>query len=161
MERSAVIDSSNTYRYSLSRIWKPQAPCLCFVMLNPSTADGETDDPTIRRCIGFADSWQYGSIEVVNLYAYRATNPKDLWKATFPIGPENDAYIRKAMHRSQCVVAAWGAGAKCRNRVWTVIRLINNAFCLAKTKDGHPHHPLRLPADIKPIPYCINGAITR
>jgi hypothetical protein len=157
--RQATLDALEQYRYSLVRSWGPNKSRVCFVMLNPSTADAYQDDATIRRCIGFSKAWGFDSLEVVNLYAWRATDPKDLWKAIFPIGSENDRYTQEAVRRSSCVVVAWGAGAKCQHRVSKVQKMIKNAFCLARTKNGAPHHPLRLPADIKPSIYLRDGIV--
>jgi hypothetical protein len=159
--RQAQMDALGQYRYNLVRIWEEHQPRVCFVMLNPSTADAYQDDPTIRRCIGFARAWGYGSLEVVNLYAWRATDPKEIWKATFPIGSENDRYIDAAVKRSSCVIAAWGVGAKCRARVGQVNRILVNAYCLGRTKKGDPRHPLFIPANHKPSLYLSAGAITK
>lgn len=89
---TAGISECGTYRYWLCREWSPGLDSLVWLMLNPSTADATQDDPTIRRCMGFARRWGYGGITVVNLYAYRATNPRDLLTAADPVGPENDRY---------------------------------------------------------------------
>src|SRR5262249_14212908 len=97
VRRAAVISDCGRYRYSLTRRWGDAAePRALFVMLNPSTADAEQDDPTIRRCIGFAKAWGMGSLEVVNLYALRATDPAALLSAPDPIGPKNDTMITSA-----------------------------------------------------------------
>jgi hypothetical protein len=159
MERWAVIDETEQYRYTLTRIWDPKKWRLCFVMLNPSTADGYQDDPTIRRCIGFAQAWGYGSLEVVNLYAFRASQPEVLWHVPFPVGKENDHYIREAVQRSTCVVAAWGAGAKCRVRTGQVLSILRHAVCLGRTKSGAPRHPLYVPYDIKTNLYVKDGVV--
>lgn len=155
MELEAVLDETGLYRYSLTRIWDETKWRVCFCMLNPSTADSSKDDPTIRKCIGFAQRWGFGSLEVVNLYAYRATDPKDLWKATLPVGAENDRYIREAVQRSNCVVAAWGVNAKCQHRVQQVLRLLGGrgALCLGITKAGAPRHPLYLSYQVETRPY--------
>jgi hypothetical protein len=162
VERWAVIDDTEQYRYALTRIWEPDKPRICFVMLNPSTADGYTDDPTIRKCIGFARQWDYGSLAVVNLYAFRATDPKDLWKASFPVGPENDTFIKQAVRQSLAIVAAWGASARDEQRVAQVRRLLGDANCLGKTKSGAPRHPLYVSYsryDLSCPVYCLAGEL--
>ena len=150
MSSGADISTCGRYRFSLFRSWGDGLPC-AFVMLNPSTADASEDDPTIRRCIGFAKSWGYGGIEVVNLYAYRATNPKDLWKTASPIGPGNDDHIREAAQSCDRVVLAWGAhGAKYGRgqRVEDLVRECGkDVVTLGRTKSGEPKHPLYLRAD--------------
>ena len=100
--KQAVLSDCGTYRYRLWRKWGCGSPLL-FVMLNPSTADAEVDDATIRRCLGFADAHGFGELEVVNLYAYRATDPADLKRAGYPVGPDNDAHIEDAMHACAAV----------------------------------------------------------
>ena len=95
MIKSAEIDPTGLYRYSLYRGWETNAPKrIAFVMLNPSRADATNDDPTLCRCISFARSWGYGSLEVVNLFAYRASKPEELKTVTDPVGSENDRYIQ-------------------------------------------------------------------
>jgi hypothetical protein len=159
MERWAVVDESGYYRYTLTRIWNASGARVTFVMLNPSTADGYQDDPTIRKCIGFAKKWGYGSLEVVNMYAWRATCPKDLDLVERPVGKENDSYIRTAIQRSSSVVAAWGADGTGPIRLREMLSLIGNAFCLGRTKNGSPRHPLYLGYDVKPSIYCQGGVI--
>ena len=96
------------YRYRLSRTWDPTGPVVAFVMLNPSTADAEVLDPTVRRCVGFARGWGFGSLEVVNLFAFRATDPRDLLRAAAPVGAANDRAILDAASAADRVVVAWG-----------------------------------------------------
>jgi hypothetical protein len=135
------------YRYLLSRRWGPGAPAL-FVMLNPSTADDTSDDPTIRRCIGFARRWGAPAVEVVNLYALRATRPRDLFAHAAPVGPDNDAAIADAAARAAAIVVAWGAhGARDAARVRCVVGLLGarRLACLGTSRGGEPRHPLYLP----------------
>lgn len=148
----AVISACGKYRYRLGRTWDAALRPACFVMLNPSTADATEDDPTIRRCIGFAKSWGCGGIVVVNLFAYRATDPKQLLKAADPVGPDNDEHIRAAVVECHPVVAAWGVHGVLRQRdgrvKWLLERWGVLPKCLGKTKDGrHPRHPLYVRAD--------------
>ena len=154
MHRSAEISPCGAYRYSLGRCWEQTSP-VNFVMLNPSTADADIDDPTIRRCIGFAKAWGYGSIVVTNLFAFRATDPADMAKAADPIGPENDRRIVECAMASALVVCAWGAHRTIARRAATVLGLIRESdktpMVLRTTKDGHPCHPLYLPADLSPV----------
>lgn len=142
MLRHATFDATGTYRYSLVRSWESSLPRICFVMLNPSTADAERDDPTIRRCMGFARAWGYGSLEVVNLYAFRATHPTVLFRATDPIGPENDVYIRETAGQAVQVVVAWGNHGARYQRASDVLPLLRSPHCLGRTAIGQPCHPL-------------------
>jgi hypothetical protein len=153
--RGAVIDSSEQFRYSLWRIWNSNLPGVLFIMLNPSTADSNIDDPTIRRCIGFSKAWGYGSIEVVNLFAYRATNPDELKKCMDPIGPENDENIRKALRQADKVITAWGTKGTFLKRDQEVMEILksHHPHCLEMSKEGHPKHPLYIAADCKPFQY--------
>jgi len=141
--RRAKMDPTGTYRYSLLREWGESGRVL-FVMLNPSTADGEQDDPTIRRCMGFASNAGFGSMSVVNLYAYRSTDPKYAGMAAQPVGPENDATITEEASRADLVVVAWGAYSHGKNRIKQVLELLRprRILCLGTTKDGSPRHPL-------------------
>lgn len=147
MIKSAVISSCEKYQYSLTRNWDVNLEDVLFVLLNPSTADAFQDDPTVRRCIGFARSWGYGGIEVVNIFAYRTTYPKELKRAIDPIGPANDAYIDEALYRCGMVVAAWGAHSDFSTRREAISKRLDGAFCLGKTKSGAPRHPLYVRAD--------------
>ncbi|MDJ0713917.1 MAG: DUF1643 domain-containing protein [Prochloraceae cyanobacterium] len=108
MKKGALIDPTGLYRYSLWREWDANAPKITFIMLNPSRADATVDDPTIRRCINFASSWSYGFLEVVNLFAYRTSDPKKLHLVEDPVGQDNDRYIQRAVSEAKVVVLAWG-----------------------------------------------------
>lgn len=150
---SAVISECTKYRYWLERDIGPNP--LAFVMLNPSTADAEIDDPTIRRCRRFASDNGYTGIIVVNLYAFRATKPKDLFLAPDPIGHDNDRYLSTAAVTSN-ICCAWGANAN-PVRAAEVVRIIQAAgripLCLGTTKNGSPRHPLYVKADQTLINY--------
>jgi hypothetical protein len=142
--RGAII--IDPYRYLLWRTWNPAGKPLAFLMLNPSTADATTDDPTVRRCLSFARDWGFGALYVVNLFAYRATSPRDLLAAADPVGPENDAAIRQAAQHSACLVAAWGGYGRYRGRDREVMELLTvqgcQVWCLGCNQDGSPKHPL-------------------
>jgi hypothetical protein len=156
-DRGAHISSDGFYRYGLWRTWD-YGPWLPFVMLNPSTADANLDDPTIRRCIGFAKREGYGGIRVVNLYAYRSTSPKALLTCADPVGPENDGYLYGTLAAARTsrvpVIAAWGANARL-DRVARVLNLLPGAVwrCLGTTKQGAPKHPLYIKSDQPLVPY--------
>lgn len=156
METSAIISDCGRYRYRLERRWA-DGPALTFVMLNPSTADASVDDPTIRRCIGFAKRENCGGLVVVNLYALRATDPDEMMKAHDRVGPENERWTMSAMleaaaHRSP-VVAAWGTRG---NGVFFTGMAKSRGvkpMCLGTTKAGYPRHPLYVPADQPLVPF--------
>lgn len=137
------MDPTGAYRYSLLREWGDSGRVL-FVMLNPSTADGEKDDPTIRRCMGFASDAGFGGMSVVNLYGWRATDPKKLNEVEDPIGQGNDTAIVEEAARADIVVVAWGAVANNRFRMKQVLELLmpRRILCLGVTKEGAPRHPL-------------------
>lgn len=174
----ANISACWKYRYSLEREWRGShdpknwrwlggkdangepygEPKDCvFVMLNPSTADDSIDDPTIRRCVGFARSWNFERLTVVNLYAYRATKPADLFafeKAGGDvIGDNNLEIIRDVAQRSGLIVCAWGANADAYHaeevRGWMHGK---PHFALGFTKEGHPRHPLYAPSNSALVP---------
>ncbi|WP_276968362.1 DUF1643 domain-containing protein, partial [Metallibacterium scheffleri] len=122
------------------------------VGLNPSTADETQDDPTIRRCVGFAKAWGYQALCMVNLFAFRATRPDDMLAAADPVGPDNDAHLRALSGEAGVIVAAWGALGTHRGRDVEVCALLPALHCLTLTKGGQPGHPLYLPRRLTPIP---------
>lgn len=147
---TAVISADQQYRYQLTRNMddlcaQMGAPRLPFLMLNPSTADAALDDPTIRRCKGFALRDGYSGIVVVNLYALRSTDPSNLWVHDDPVGPDNDRYLVEVASLHPAVVCAWGANAP-KERVLQVMDLLHQTrarlLCLGTTQDGSPRHPL-------------------
>ncbi|MCX4026980.1 DUF1643 domain-containing protein [Spartinivicinus marinus] len=149
----ALISDCQQYRYWLTRTCDtvhPEKSSVLFVMLNPSTADAEVDDPTIRRCKGFAKKWNFKGLTVANLYALRSTSPKHLWQHTDPVGSDNDYWLKKLAVEHTEVVCAWGANAK-PERVNQFIKMMTNAdirlWCLGATKTGAPRHPLYVKAD--------------
>lgn len=158
VHRGAVISDCGRYRYRLGRAWDDNLPGATFVMLNPSTADADIDDPTIRRCLRYARSWGCGSLLVVNLFAWRATDPADLATAADPVGPGNDDFIAgaatAAARTGAPLVAAWGANAT-PERIAHVLALpgMDRLTALALTKSGQPRHPLYLRADLTPQPW--------
>jgi hypothetical protein len=153
MQRDACISACGRYRWSLSRAWDADLlkPWVGFVMLNPSTADASIDDPTIRRCIGFARAWGFAGLAVRNLFALRATYPMELMEADDPIGPENDRVILSLVGVCPVIVAAWGVHGALKDRGNRVRQMLSDRGqalkCLGTTKEGHPKHPLYLPAD--------------
>lgn len=157
--KAASLSDDGRYRYTLTRSWGGELEELqTFVMLNPSTADADVDDPTIRRCVGFARALGAPGILVVNLYAFRATKPADLWRADDPVGPHNDAVLTSVLRgRGRPVIAAWGANAR-QERVARFLHLARytggrrEVTALGLTKAGAPRHPLYLPATARPLP---------
>lgn len=155
IERSAAMSPDGVYRYTLGRKWAdPVGGAVCWIMLNPSTADAEQDDPTIRRCMNFSESWGYDSLIVVNLFAFRATKPADMKAAADPIGPQNDDAIWLAAKSCAIAVAAWGEHGKHRNRAGAVRQLLIDhgvpLYYLDRSGSGQPKHPLYLPGDLTP-----------
>lgn len=154
----AIISPCGQYRYTLTRripcVLRWVRPCL-FIMLNPSIADASIDDPTIRRCIGFAKLWQCTSLTVVNLFALRSTDPEALAKHADPVGPENDTYLSRLAfsHRFGVVVCAWGSHPFAKERAQAVREAFTGASCLGITKNGSPRHPLYVKADQPLVPY--------
>jgi hypothetical protein len=154
----AIFDLDGRYRYSLWRTWSTRHPRIAFVLLNPSTADEQRNDPTIRRCLGFAQAWHYGSMEVVNLFAYRATDQRELFKANDPIGEENNRFLLQAVEHCSTVVLGWGNRGIFLGRDRQVIHLLagrKDVHCLGTTKDGQPRHPLYIKGDTSLVPFCV------
>ncbi len=153
---SAVISKCGRYRYRLEReVGERSSRSVLFVMLNPSTADAEIDDPTIRRCASFVRSWGYGRLVVVNLFAFRATDPRALRTAKDPVGPRNDSFVVGEARKAARIVAAWGTGGKYldRDRVAMGLLADGGVECLGTTDEGFPRHPLYLGRDVLPRPY--------
>jgi hypothetical protein len=177
----ANISACGAYRYSLYREWRGNhdpknwrwlgavdgkgtplgMPKACvFIMLNPSTADGQDDDPTIRRCVGFAKSWYYERLVVLNLFAYRATHPKQLLALNDrdnPVGIHNSDAFERIMPDAGIIIAAWGAHGNHLGQDETVLGWIDDKISLVHalgvTKEGHPRHPLYLPSSATPFPF--------
>ena len=152
---SASFSPCRLYRYMLLRRWgSPVSPRVLFIGLNPSTADEERDDNTIRREVRYAMEWGYGGLLKANLYGYRSTNPKGLKVPKNPIDHLpgfNDRVIAAHASRCELVVAAWGAFTGIDARAAVVLRVLNRpVYCLGRSKDGAPRHPLMLSAARKP-----------
>lgn len=155
MIKSAIISPCGLYRYRLSRRWAEAGLALPIIMLNPSTADAELDDPTIRRCLGFANREGFMGIEVYNLFAFRSPSPRSLLDADDPVGPVNDSYLESMMasakRDSLPILCGWGANGDLSMRGHIVKRMAEEAnaslSCLGQTRSGHPKHPLYIRAD--------------
>lgn len=156
--RAATISGCGKYRYTLTRELSDSSRNAIFIMLNPSTADAEQDDPTIRRCMGFARSWGCGRLVVLNLFAIRATKPSDMLSADDPEGPENWESFRRYLEypddpmtrERDVIVCAWGAHGTHRDQDKTVMGWLDRwaiePKCLGETKAGQPKHPLYVAA---------------
>lgn len=153
-QRGARLSECGRYRYTLTRQWG-DGMRVCWVMLNPSTADATDDDPTIKRVRGFTRAWGYSGFIVVNLFAWRATKPAELLKVADPVGPDNDVAIAGAVESSAAIIAAWGTVHK--KLRWRAARVRSDITAnwslhyLRLSNDGAPWHPLYLPADLKPV----------
>lgn len=158
-----VLSPDRHYRYVLERTWdsyNTDGGAICFVGLNPSTADETVDDATIRVCRNYAESWGYCRLLMVNLFAFRATKPADMRRAADPIGPENNEWLLKASEASIEVICAWGAHGSFKDRDKEVFKMLHDhrfykdsLCCLAVTNGGFPHHPLRLSKGLRPKLY--------
>ena len=162
IQSGARFSTCRSWRYLLWRTWDNGAPPLVAVLLNPSTADETEDDPTVTRMMRRASSWGYGGLVVANAYAYRATKPADLWRASDPVGPENDAAIREACASAGLVICGWGR--HCRySRSRTILGLIRAAgqepHALRLLADGTPGHPLYVPYSAQPVPVPASGEV--
>ena len=151
----AIFSECGNYRYKLWRIWDTTLPVVTFIGLNPSTADASVDDQTVRRCTGLTKKWGYGGFQIVNLFAYRSTDPKGLREVNDPIGPENDLFINEATSlKAAVVIAAWGEVGSKSERSGEVLQMIDRRVdCLGYTKDGYPRHPSRVSGEVVPVPF--------
>lgn len=162
-EATACLSPCGRYRYRLTRLWDYDKPGVLFILLNPSTADARQDDPTVRRCVGMAREWDCGIMWIVNLFALRATNPREL--LTDPaeaVGPKNDVYINNALTcfdaRGDYIVCGWGNWGShklLRPRRDDVLRMlpVADTNCLAITSTGDPKHPLYCKSALGPVSY--------
>lgn len=149
MKRDAILSDCGRYRYLLRREWDASKLGALFIMLNPSTADANVDHATIRSCVRLSKSWGYGSLEVCNLFAWRATDPEELSKAEDVVGPLNSEIARAAIERSCTSICAWGAHPFVdRNKIARrfYVEAIKarqvDAYCMGRTQSGAPKHPL-------------------
>ena len=150
---SAIFSPCRTWRYRLERQWS-SGPVAAFILLNPSTADETNDDPTIRRCIGFAKVWGMGGLVLGNAFALRSTDPRGLYSHVDPVGPDNNEALAGIARQAATVVCGWGTHGAFMGRGAAVAKIIREAgatpMALKVTAAGHPGHPLYLRADLKP-----------
>ena len=154
MQKTAHISDCENYRWILNRKWE-DGKSMAFVLLNPSTADHENDDPTLRRCIGFAKREGCGSLTIVNLFAYRSSKPADLKIVEDPIGAENDHYLEQALNSADIIVCGWGGFpmAEKQSLIFKIRFHELGLYCLGLTQKGAPKHPLYLKQEAPIIPY--------
>lgn len=155
MEGGAIFDRTRRYRYRLWRRWNDALPSITFIMLNPSKADATFNDQTIATCIRTAKRFGFGSLDVVNLFAYRTFDPKELKRARNPIGKLNDEHIIASVKEAKTILLAWGNHGGWNARHEEVLELLldysGSTFCLGLTKQGQPRHPLYLPSSTQMI----------
>jgi hypothetical protein len=155
---SCVLSPCERYRYELRIPLRTAGGVCLFLMANPSTAvvvDGRfVSDPTITRCIRYAQAWGYGTLVVGNVRAWRETNPKRVPADPEAVGPENDVHLLRLMREADVIVAGWGklGGGQ---RAYEVLQLFDAAqkpmHALRLNKDASPAHPLYLPAALTPV----------
>lgn len=158
MRRGATLSPCGLYRYDLWRTWDTNKPSMGVILLNPSTADASKDDPTVTRLIKRATFSGFGSLCLVNLFAYRATNPEELARVPDPVGPHNDTTIMHQMQRTQVCVLGWGKHGTMYNRHVKVLKLLHKHLIMprawAVNLDETPAHPLYLPYELAPESYA-------
>lgn len=152
---------SQEYRYQLIRKWNDTLPAILWVMMNPSTAREDVDDPTVAKCRRYSELWGYGTMLIGNVFAYRATDQKRLMQIPDPIGPDNDAHLCAMARRAQLIVFAYGKPHKSlRSRGPQVARMLSvdgtrQLHALQLCADGTPSHPLYLKGNLQPIPWML------
>ena len=157
---TAVFDQTGCYRYRLTRNWDDSKPTLAWCLLNPSTADASTTDPTLRRVMDFSSRWGFGSVDVVNLFAWRSPVPSQLSLVPDPVGAGNDEHVGRAARDADAIVVAWGnhgvlpnpvSGSKRCDEVRALLEARRQPLlALGATSKGQPRHPLYVPADRRP-----------
>ena len=152
---TAVYSACEGYRYSLTRVWDAGAPRVMFVMLNPSTATEVQNDPTVERCERRARVLGFGGFRVTNIFAFRATDPRDMRAAADPVGPDNDTTLAEGAVWADRIIAAWGVHGAHLGRgpavAETLVQTGRPLFHLGLSKAGHPKHPLYLPYSQQPV----------
>jgi hypothetical protein len=153
--KTALFSDCQKYRFHLSREWDVIKPSICWILLNPSTADENVLDNTLTRCLDYSVQWGFGSMHITNIFAFRATDPKNMMAAKDPVGPDNDGYLTLIPRMCELTVAGWGNGGLYLER-WKEIEKLTTMRdiklkCLRKTKSGQPSHPLYLPKDLELI----------
>jgi len=153
--RETIFSPDRVYRYTLWRSWDMfNERFLMTIGLNPSTADEERDDPTIRRCVGFAKAWGYGGLLMTNLFAYRSTDPDALYEVVDPVGAENLHYLRLVATQAGAILVAWGCHGRYMDRDRLTMQALGKPLlCLGRTKTGEPRHPLYTRKDTQPVLY--------
>lgn len=150
--KGAAFSKCKMYRYRLWRIWDDKKPKVLFIMLNPSTADSTMDDPTIRRCIGFAKSWDYGGLYVGNLFPYRCSQPKGLFKSINAKGEQNQAHLLEMSKLCKIGICAWG-NQPIIDKIDPKHRLDDlniPLYYIDLSLGGTPKHPLYLDSTLSP-----------
>ena len=177
-ESNADISKCGLYRYSLHRVFNTfNNSRVCFIMLNPSTADDTQNDPTVRRCIDYAKRWNYGGLLVLNIFAYRSTDPANLLEVDDPVGPRNEEVFKTLIPKVDKVVCAWGNHGLITVKIEApfladevpqgelAMRWIRNsgkdASALRITKAGQPAHPLYLPKHLTPFKLYHNKQVIK
>ena len=154
---TGVYSECERYRYALTRVWDAGGPRLLFIMLNPSKATERANDPTVERCERRARALGYGAMRVMNIFAWRETDPKALARAAEPVGAENDALLLAGLAWADRVIAGWGVHGAHLGRGPQVETLLRGAgadlYCLGLSKAGHPRHPLYIAYAKPPIPW--------
>lgn len=153
IESRALYSACETYRYGLERRWE-DGGMLLYVMLNPSTATEERNDPTIERCQRRAVALGFGAMRIANLFAFRATRPEVLKRASDPVGPQNDALLQDWSGEAALTLAAWGVHGAFQGRAGAVAPMLTgDVRHLGLTQAGHPRHPLYVPYAQDPLPW--------
>lgn len=147
IRRETIFSPCQRYRYTLWRQWsipggERNGGYVAFIGLNPSTADKTNDDPTVRRCCGFAQAWGFEAMVMLNLFAYISTDPRVILTCADPVGPDNDKWLKRLGRTAAKTVAAWGIRGGHLNRAQLVRTMFSELYCLGTTKRGYPRHPL-------------------
>ncbi len=150
IKKNAILSQDRKHRYMLSRIWDENTGAVVFIGLNPSTADENNDDRTIKKCIKYAKDWGYGGIYMINLFSFRATNPNKMLSALNPTNDENDKYIEKYINIGKKVICAWGNDGSFQDRNNDITNKFKDLYCLKLNQTGQPAHPLYLEDNLKP-----------
>jgi len=150
-----LFSNDRLYRYSLLHAIHPSVEpqrLIAWICLNPSTADENSLDPTLRRIKGFSEAWGYTHFVVLNIFAWRATRPADLKTAHSPVGRNNDRWIKTWTNQAEMTVVGWGEHGSHQGRSKQVTPLLDlsKTFCLGINRSGEPKHPLYIAQGVQP-----------
>ena len=159
LQKSVAWSLDYVYRYFLWTLWDTTRPLVLWILLNPSIASLSQNDPTVSRCMQRSQILGFGEAIITNAFAYRSTDPKQLYQATNPIGPDNNYWLRTLSQQADQIICGWGSHGAYQDRDQAIQSLLKtqNLYCLGQTQKGQPKHPLYLSYRVQPELFQYNN----